>query len=264
MLGDKMIAMKITAFIVLTCALGTAQPQGLKFEVASIKPFKDDGVSPRNSHATYGPDGINFGALTLAYVIGEAYQFPVGRIQGPGSLTKETLWAPLRAPDDIVAKADRPISKDQLRAMLQSLLAERFHLESHRESRTGSVYTLVVAKGGSKLVESTDSDGPYNVSRSPNGYVFRNARMTELSVFLSGLADRPVIDRSGLRGRYNFVIQPEEVAGDKSAVSAGVTPDSPSAAAFAEALKKIGLQLIADRAAVDYLVIDRLRSLSEN
>jgi uncharacterized protein (TIGR03435 family) len=264
MLGDRMIAMKTAGLIALTCALGAQPTPRLKFEVASVKPFKDDGVSPRNSHATYGPDGINFGALTLAYVIGEAYQFPVGRIQGPGSLTKETLWAPLREPYDIAAKAEHPVSKDQLRAMLQSLLAERFHLESHRESKTGPVYTLVVAKGGSKLVESTDPDGPYNVSRSPNGYVFRNARMTELSVFLSGLVDRPVVDQAGLRGRYDFVIKPEELPADKSAVSSGLTPDSPSAAAFAEALKRLGLQLIADRAAVDYLVIDRLQSFSEN
>src|ERR1700685_2196459 len=130
MLGDKMIAMKTAGLIVLTLSLATAQPSAhLKFEVASVKPWKDDGVSPRNSHATYGPDGINFGALTLAYIIGEAYQFPVGRIQGTGSLTKESLWAPLRVGYDIVAKVDHPVSRDQLRLMVQSLLADRFKLE---------------------------------------------------------------------------------------------------------------------------------------
>jgi uncharacterized protein (TIGR03435 family) len=264
MLGDRMIAMKTAGFIALTCALGVAQIRDAKFEVASVKLFHDDGVSPRNSHATYGPDGINFGSLTLAYVIGEAYQFPVGRIQGPGSLTKESLWAPLRRGYDIVAKADRPISKTELRAMLQALLADRFKLELHRESKSGPVYKLVVARDGPKLEESHEIEGQYNVSRSTNGFVFRNADMTGLSVFLSGLADRPVIDRSGLDGRYNFVIKPEELPVDKSAVSAGVTPDSPSAAAFAESLKRLGLQLVADRAAVDYLVIDRVEPLSDN
>src|SRR6202035_2879270 len=114
-----MIAAKTAGLIALTCALGATPPSAeFKFEVASVKPFKDDGVSPRNSHATYGPDGINFGALTLSGIIGEAYQFPVGRIQGPGSLTKENLWAPLRIGYDIVAKADHPVSKDQLLLML--------------------------------------------------------------------------------------------------------------------------------------------------
>src|ERR1700733_3201187 len=104
MLGDEPIAFKTAGLIALTCALGAAQTKDAKFEIASVKLFHDDGVSPRNSHATYGPDGINFGALTLAYVIGEAYQFPVGSIQGPGSLTKESLWAPVRRGYDIVAK----------------------------------------------------------------------------------------------------------------------------------------------------------------
>jgi uncharacterized protein (TIGR03435 family) len=268
MLGDRMIAMKVAVLIALACAMGAAQPRESKFEVASVKPFKDDGVSPRNSHATYGPDGINFGAFVLAAIIGEAYQFPVGRIQGSGSLTKESLWAPLRVGYDIVAKADHPVSKDQLRLMLQSLLADRFKLALHRESKTGPVYKLVVAKNGAQigksLEESQDLEGQYSVSRSPAGFVFRNADMTGLSVFLSNLVDRPVIDRSGLTGRYNFTIKVDEIPTDKNGVSAGVTPDTPSSAAFAESLKRLGLQLIAGRDAVDYLVIDHVQPLSDN
>ena len=88
--------------------------------------------------------------------------------------------------------------------------------------------------------------------------------MTALSVFLSGLVDRPVVDQSGLEARYNFVIKSEELPGDKSAVSAGTSPDTPSATAFADSLKRLGLQLIPDRAAVEYLVIDRVQPLAEN
>ncbi len=266
-----MIGMKIggivAAFLALSSTAGpqTQQPEGKsRFEVASIKLWHDDGVSPRNSHATYTPDGINFGAFVLAAVIGEAYQFPVGRIQGTGSLTKESLWAPLRVGYDIVAKADHPVSKDQLRLMIQSLLADRFKLELHRESKTGPVYKLVVAKDGPKLDESQDPEGKYNVSRSPNGFVFRNADMTGASVFLSSLVDRPIVDRTGLAVRYNFVVKPEDIPSDKSAVAAGTSPETPSSAALAESLKRLGLQLIPDRAAVEYLVIDRVQPLSEN
>jgi hypothetical protein len=91
-----------------------AQPQGSTasrpaFDVASVKPWKDDGMSPRNSHSTYGPQGIEFGARTLGFIIGEAYKLPAGLIL-PGSFTKE-----FREGYDIVAKADHAVPKEQLR-----------------------------------------------------------------------------------------------------------------------------------------------------
>jgi len=70
------------------------------FDVASVKLWKDDGVSPRNSHSNYGPQGIDFGARTLGFIIGEAYRFPAGLIL-TGSHTNE-----FRQGYDIVAKAD--------------------------------------------------------------------------------------------------------------------------------------------------------------
>jgi bla regulator protein BlaR1 len=235
------------------------------FEVASVKPFHDDG-GPRNS-AVYGPNGITFGGLTLAVLIGEAYRVPVGRIQGADSLTKEELWAPLRQGYDIVAKADHPVSRDQLRLMLQSLLADRFRLKLHRETREGSVYRLVVARSGPKLEESETSETFLFTSES-RGYVFRNADMVRFSAFLSGNVDRSVVDQTGLKEVYNFVLRrpdgsPQDPTADKSK-SDGRSADSPSAAAFANGLKQLGLELIAGKVPVDYLVIDSVEKPSEN
>jgi uncharacterized protein (TIGR03435 family) len=239
------------------------QAQPPAFEVASIKLYKDDG-GPRNSRS-YGPQGINFGGVTLAFIIGEAYNFPVGRIQGPGSLTKEALWGPLREAYDIVAKADHAVPKDQQVLMLRSLLADRFKLTLHRESKTGPVYRLAIAKGGPKLEESQESGGGFVFSGSPGDYVFRNAAMQRLSGFLSGQVDRIVVDETGLQGLYNFTLKrPEDVRQNPPVKSDGLSPDSPSAAAFADALKSLGLQLTAGRAPVDYLVIDHVEQPSEN
>jgi bla regulator protein BlaR1 len=253
-------------FLLVSVGLATlthAQPAP-KFEVASVKLYQDDGVSPRNLHNSYGPQGIDF-RETLAFIIADAYNTPLGRIQGPGSLTKEALWAPLRVGYDIVAKADHPVPKDQLRLMLQSLLADRFKLTLHWEARTGSVYRLVVAKGGPKLEES-DAAGVFFFD-ARDGWVFRNAGMVQLSSALAGHVDRVVVDQTGLKGLYNFVLKMPTYEGqDLAAVKRldGLSPETPSASDFADALRQLGLQLIPDRAPVDYLVIDSVEKPSEN
>ncbi len=119
------------------------------FEVASIRSEQNGGE--RNS-PRFDAAGINFNGVALAAVIGEAYNFPYGRIAGPNSHTPEALWSSLSTGYDIVAKAQDATSKDQLRLMLQSLLAERFKLTLHFESITAPVYKLVVAKTGPKFV----------------------------------------------------------------------------------------------------------------
>jgi uncharacterized protein (TIGR03435 family) len=236
-----------------------------KFEVASVKLYQDDGVSPRNLHNSYGPQGIDF-RETLGFIIADAYNTPLGRILGPASLTKEALWAPLREGYDIAAKADHPVPRDQLRLMLQSLLADRFKLTLHWEAKTGPVYRLIIAKGGPKLEES-DAAGGFSFTGGPNEYVFRNSEMLRLVGFLSGRVDRVVVDQTGLKGLYNFVLKVPTYAGqDQAAVkkSEGLSPETPSAPDFADALKRLGLQLIPDRAPVDYLVIDSVEKPSEN
>jgi uncharacterized protein (TIGR03435 family) len=236
-------------------AEATASPPA--FEVASVKLWKDDGVSPRNSHSTYGPQGIDFGARTLGFIIGEAYRFPAGLIV-PGSFSKE-----FREGYDIVAKADRPVPKEELRFMLQSLLAGRFKLTVHRETRMSLVYRLVIAKGGPKLQESEGGD--LVMSGSAEGFVFRNAEVFRLTGYLSSYADRIVVDGTGLTGLYNFAVKvPEDLRQNSPVKSDGRSPDSASADVFAEVLRPLGLRLIAGAARAEYLVIDHLEPPSAN
>ena len=200
------------------------------FEVASVKLYKDDGVGDRRFSNSYGPQGVNF-RCALGFAIGEAYNFPVGRIAGP----------------------------------LQSLLSDRFQLTMHREARTSPVYRLVVAKDGPKLEESK-GNGDFGISESNNGFAFANAEMIRISGFLTGRVDRIVVDQTGLKGLYNFTLRrPAEFREDPAEVkSDGISVTSPSAGAFADALKDLGLQLIAGTAPVDYLVVDHVEPPSEN
>ncbi len=263
--GIAAIALPVMVGIMDAPAIRAQSSAGTpKFEVASVKLYKDEIGTVRNS-VFYGPQGITFGGVTLAFIIGEAYNFPVGRIQGPESLTKESLWGPLRQGYDIAAKAEHAVPKEQLRLMLQSLLADRFKLALHWEAKTDPVYRLVVAKGGPKL-EGSDATGGFSFSAGPDGFVFRNAGMVQLSSGLSGRLDRTVVDQTGLKGLYNFILKrSEDLRQDPPGVkSDGISPDTPSAAAFEDALKQLGLQLIAGKAPVDYLVIDSVEKPSAN
>jgi len=221
-------------------------------------------VRPRNS-PIYNPQGVTCEGCNATFLIAEAYKTLGGRIAGPNSLTKEEWWGPLTKGYDIVAKSDHAVSKDEIRVMLQSLLAERFHLKFHRESKTIRAYRLVVAAGGPKLEESQDESGRFSMVVGPDGYVFRHAEMTRLSGLLSSLLDQIAVDETGLHGTYNFTLRmPPDWRANQPAKSAGASPDSLTSGAFADAMKRLGLQLTAGTASVEYLVVDHIERPTDN
>lgn len=113
------------------------------FEVISVKLHKDSGVGPRGSRTAYGPEGVEFGARQISFLMGKAYGGPYSHINDNASRQLD-----FGTGYDIVAKAGHPVSRPQIRLMLQSLLEEHLKLRFHRETKTESVYKLVVAGGG--------------------------------------------------------------------------------------------------------------------
>jgi bla regulator protein BlaR1 len=259
-----------SAVLLLGCVIaGSLAPQVIAFaqersrptfEVASIRPDDGRGNSPRFDSA-----GITFNGVALTAIIGEAYNFPYGRIAGPNSHTPEALWSSLSTGYDIVAKAQGATSKDQLRLMLQSLLADRFKLTLHFESITAPVYKLMVAKSGPKFDES-DTAGVFSMSISQGSFVFHNTEMMRFIGVLQGHLDRPVMDSTGLKGMYDFTLkvpqtfsEPEAAPRSKSEISG----DWISSSLFTD-LQKIGLQLVADKGPVEYLVVDHVEKPDAN
>ena len=110
------------------------------FDVASVKPSvpgsSGGGITP-------GPTGLTARNVTLLFCIRIAYDVQDYQVSGPNWVSTEQY--------DIVAKTVAQVNQDQLRLMLQALLAERFKLVLHREDRTRSVYELVIGKNGPKL-----------------------------------------------------------------------------------------------------------------
>jgi uncharacterized protein (TIGR03435 family) len=231
------------------------------FDVASIKPHANSGPAPggRGSpdlgatgeasiphpppqgglrftpgRVASAPAGVTARRITL-----EAYRLTQYQLfGGPGWLGSDRF--------DLEAKAEAA-NENQLRQMLQTLLAERFQLVVHRETREMPVYALMVGKNGTKLREWKEGDPIPQFHGSNN---FRDqGTMQHFADFLCNGpgVDRPVLDKTGLKGVYSFYAEWDD---DQD---------------FLHAMQEqFGLKLESQKGPVDVLTIDHIEKPSSN
>jgi uncharacterized protein (TIGR03435 family) len=232
-----------------------------RFEVASVKPHRsaDDVMFALQFH-----DGGRFTSTgTLRMLIRTAYSLQESQlVAGPGWMDGELF--------DVVALAEGTPTPDVVRLMLRQLLADRFALRAHTESRTMPIYALTGARGertpGPKLNPTTvDCDRlPCAVRFTPGALAASGMTMAALAAQLSSWVDRIVTDRTGLGGRFDLSLKwtPDRLPGmplplataDPGAIDA-VDPDGPSI--FTALREQLGLELTAQRGPADVLVVDR-------
>jgi len=149
------------------------------------------------------------------------------------------------------------ISEKQYRALVRTLLAERFQLKVHWETRQGDVYALVVAKNGSKL-KVGDAAKETGLSTNIAGHLGRmvgtNAPVFYLSTVLGNKLSHPVIDKTGLQGKYDWTLMWDPDPG----------PDSTEPSIFTAVQEQLGLKLDAQKGPAQMLVIDSVVRPSEN
>lgn len=255
----------------------------LKFEVASIKPSDPEA---RNSGVNILPGGgLKLTNIPLKMMVTFAYN--VQRFQvigGPDWIEKERY--------DIVAKPERPEGpsdlkkatdsdfkalEEQLRERLRSLLAERFQLAVHRETKEGSIYALMTAKSGPKLTESDDqSAGPRHMRNGRGQMIAQRTSLQMLANTLSMNLGRPVIDRTGLTKNYDFELKwtPEpgegRMAGPGGPPPPGERPEGASApdlsgpSIFTAVQEQLGLKLESTKGPIPMIVIDKAEKPSAN
>jgi uncharacterized protein (TIGR03435 family) len=242
--------MKLLLFAIASVAYGQSA-----FEVASIR------VAPcpcRVLHS-FSPSGANvtFEGYTWIDLVTEAYNLKSYEVSVPDALVKAFNFDIFY---NVVAKAegDAPRTPAEFRAMLQSLLTDRFHLKFHRETKEMQVYAMVVGKGGIKFRES-DPDVQRSARVTVNG---RNQKLTATHMTMDTLSTnlyvRPVIDRTGLKGEYDIVLE----ATPEFRINNNPQPDDISI--FTAIQDSLGLKLEQTRAAVEILVIDSIEKPSEN
>jgi uncharacterized protein (TIGR03435 family) len=243
----------------------TAAPH--RFEVASIKAAAPCCAAGQWRESKAGDDRIDFRYVTLRYCIAFAYGVKEYRISGPAWLGE------LRY--DLVAKAPEGTRHEQLPEMMRALLAERFKLELHHEQKEFSVYALLLGKNGPKLKESpAEPGGPEGASfgmssagRGAGRLEAKHADMTALANTLPRLVGRPVVDQTGLTGRYDFDLEflPEDVKGIVMPPSADAVPAAELGVSIFTSIQRVGLRLDAQKVPLDSIVVDRAeRTATEN
>lgn len=155
----------------------------------------------------------------------------------------------------------------QFQLMLQALLADRFHLKVHRETRELPVYVLTVAKKGLKL-KKADAAEEFRVMFHPSvdaagqkmiQLIVKNSSMKELADMYSKVMGRPVIDQTGLKDQYDFTVDYEA-----NADAPGAFTELNGPGLFRAFEDQAGLKLEATRSPVEILVIDHAEKPSEN
>ena len=231
----------------------------LEFEVATIKPLEvpkgGRSVSLILNHGT-----ARLEAATLRQIIVQAYSVQRVRvIGGPAWYNTEQY--------DVLAKAENPDSTpDQVREMLKSLLADRFKLALHKETREMPIYSLAVDKGGPKFEKAAADEKPV-VQPGPMGrLVFQAQGMLSLVNTLANMLDMPVDDRTGLTGRYDFTFErfPTDLTGHRSADGAAPPMRPDPRDYLPESVEKLGLKLQAKKGRAEVLVVDHAERMSPN
>jgi uncharacterized protein (TIGR03435 family) len=232
------------------------------FEVASIRPSDK---LPCQGRIRYNPLGIDLACVPPSWMIGEAYQIPYNRVSSSDPRLRDSYFPPEGVAYfyDISARTDQAASRDRIRLMLQTLLADRFKLKVHKESKIEPVYRLTVGKNGVKLQEAAAGGEP-SVTPGLDAFVFRSMDMARFSGIMSMFLGRPVVDETGLTRLYDFTIKPSIPPGGAIDAQKSALFEWFSGSFFSDLEKQTGLKMESGKAPVDYLIVDRLEKPSEN
>jgi uncharacterized protein (TIGR03435 family) len=251
------------------------------FEVASVKSAPSrPGVraSMVGGPGTADTEQIIFTNVTLMNVLLRAYDVKIYQVTGPAWLTSERY--------EIIAKVPPGTTKEQFNRMLQNLIAERFRLALHHESKELQGYELVVSRGGSKLKMSAESGPDRPEPTAPpktdaNGFpqlegpglvmmegvkgraviTYLKARSQPLSALVNVLSREfrmPILDKTGLEGKFDFKV---EFAPQAPGALTPDTTDEDAPNLLTAVQQQLGLKLNPSKIPLDVLMIDRVEKV---
>ncbi|MBZ5575050.1 MAG: TIGR03435 family protein [Acidobacteriia bacterium] len=240
--------MRFLLALLLAAAAAVCQPlPHPTFDVASIRAsppgrFGGNPILGENIQAL--PGSLVMRHVTLKACIQWAYHVFEYQVSGPDWIGSESY--------DIAAKAAGPAEEQELRVMLQALLADRFHLTFHRQTKDTRVYVLSVAKGGPKFHESAaGAEAKVEPDQKALRVKVSSVPVSLLIDPLSRIFLTPVVDRTGLAGRYDVAI---DVA--KYIPQSGEKVD-PLSIVQTAVQEDLGLKLEAGKMPLDFLIVDR-------
>lgn len=272
---------RVCCWLILFAGVSAAQD----FEVVSIRPADRDArvTAKHGGPGTADPTRLTISNFPLVSIVAEAYDLKFYQMTYPEWMFFERF--------NIAANVPSGATKEDVRVMLQHMLAERFKLKAHRQSKEMQAFGMVVGKNGVKFKESPETpatpeeDPPSRATGGlksddegypilPPGAIMaikgdlarlRGAKMSmaDLAVQLTGQMRRPVVDETGLSGKYDFTLS-------WNARLASGAPPRPDGAdvglTLPEALEQqLGLKLQSKKTTIEMLVIDSAeKSPTEN
>ena len=229
---------------------------GSKLEVVSVKP-----ANPADP--VFGlriqPGRFSVSNATLEMLAGFAYSMPNSQVSGLPKWAEAESFTVEATIDPAAPLPPGNEGVSQVMRMIQSLLADRFQLVSHKETRQLPVYELVVASAGAKLPKSAEGKPPGR--RMGRGQLTGSMPIPLLATSLSQWVDRPVIDKTGLSGNYDVELTYTPDVGQGArfgtdrAESQPANSDAPSL--FSALRGQLGLELKSARGPVEMLMVDR-------
>jgi uncharacterized protein (TIGR03435 family) len=227
-------------------ALRGQTPSPPAFDVASVKvsaPGQRGGNPILNQNIRATPGSLTMRRVSLKACIQWAYHVFEYQVSGPDWIDSDHY--------DIAAKAAGPAAEPDLRLMLQTLLADRFQLTFHRQTIEKRAYVLTVGKSGPKFHDSTeDGESAIQPDQKTMSVTVQRVSLAQLIDPLSRIFQMPVVDKTGLKGRYDVAISMAKYipqSGDRA------DPVSIIQTALEEDL---GLKLEARKMPLDYLIVD--------
>jgi len=260
------------------------------YEVASIKPSK----SPDDrTKLMYSPDGLTGTNVTVQMLLRLAYGVQDNQISdAPTWVNSESYNIEARL-DNSVADEMRKMGEEQRKVerqhMLQALLADRFRLTVHRETKDLPVYALVIAKNGPKLRKAKPGDtyadgfkgvdglpaGPHQMILRGRGEFKAQAQpLSALARALSLALGRPVVDKTGLAGSYDITLEwtPDEIrsgstkdpTGGQQPADSTLASEASGPSIFTAIQEQLGLKLESQKGSAEVLIVDHVEKPSEN
>ncbi len=233
------------------------------YEVATIKPSEPDeqgrGLNFRGRHLVVRN-------LAVEDLITLGYNIHAKQVTGGPAWLKEDHYDL-----DLLTDHDGAASLAWARGVVRKLLADRFSLKSHEETKVLSAYVLTVSRKGPKLTKSASDPGSPPDLCGPQGmYRVRNGSMADFAQLLQGTLARPVLAQTGLKGRYDFTLRWAPDASQyggrfltQNNADNGTNTDSPPPL-FTAILEQLGLKLEAKKAPVIMFVVDGIDRPSAN
>jgi uncharacterized protein (TIGR03435 family) len=239
----------LTVIFGAVLAGGASAQTAPAFEVASIRVAQSagrgEGMHGMPAGIRTEPGTVTMRTATFRSVVRWAYNVVDFQVTGPDWIDQQRY--------DIVAKAPGAASEEQMRLMMQTLLADRFKLTAHRQTKEAQAWVLSVGKNGPKFKESA-SEGESSIvpDQKRMSIAVQRTQVSQLVDFLAPILRAPVLDETGLKGRYDITIAVDKYIPDHA------TPISDMVSVIAMGIQQeLGLKLDQKKMPVEFVVVDR-------